>query len=93
MIAMSSTGKIGVWRHVHWQTQNVLPILSFDAAGSFLVLGCNNGSICLTDMQKFPLRIKDNDLLITEVYKDPMNEPITAISVYLTPKTTSKSIF
>lgn len=42
------------------------------------------------DMQKFPLRMKDNDLLVTELYRDPSNDPITAISVYLTPKT-SKS--
>lgn len=41
-------------------------------------------------MQKFPLRMKDNDLLVTELYKDPTLDQITAISVYLTPKTTSK---
>lgn len=41
-------------------------------------------------MQKFPLRMKDNDLLVTELYRDPSNDHITAISVYLTPKTTSK---
>lgn len=40
-------------------------------------------------MQKFPLRMKDNDLLVTELYKDPTFDHITAISVYLTPKTTS----
>jgi len=44
------------------------------------------------DMQKFPLRMKDNDLLVTELYRDPSSEPITAISVYLTPKT-SKTIY
>lgn len=38
-------------------------------------------------MQKFPLRMKDNDLLVTELYRDPSNDSITAISVYLTPKT------
>lgn len=38
-------------------------------------------------MQKFPLRMKDNDLLVTELYRDPNLDPITAISVYLTPKT------
>lgn len=41
-------------------------------------------------MQKFPLRMKDNDLLVTELYKDPTLDHITAISVYLTPKTTSE---
>lgn len=41
-------------------------------------------------MQKFPLRMKDNDLLVTELYRDPANDQITSISVYLTPKTTSE---
>jgi len=40
-----------------------------------------------SDMQKFPLRMKDNDLLVTELYHDPSNDAITALSVYLTPKT------
>lgn len=44
-------------------------------------------------MQKFPLRMKDNDLLVTELYKDPALDHITAISVYLTPKTTSEFPF
>lgn len=44
-------------------------------------------------MQKFPLRMKDNDLLVTELYKDSSNDHITAISVYLTPKTTSKLFY
>lgn len=43
-----------------------------------------------SDMQKFPLRMKDNDLLVTELYRDPANDQITSISVYLTPKTTSE---
>lgn len=42
---------------------------------------------CFSDMQKFPLRMKDNDLLVTELYHDPSNDAITALSVYLTPKT------
>lgn len=46
--------------------------------------------ILISDMQKFPLRMKDNDLLVTELYKDPALDHITAISVYLTPKTTSE---
>ncbi|XP_055322322.1 SH3KBP1-binding protein 1 [Sitodiplosis mosellana] len=91
LVALSSIGKIGVWHAMtqHWQIQDLCPILSFDTAGSFLLLGCNNGSIYYIDMQKFPLRMKDNDLLVTELYKDPTLDHITAISVYLTPKTTS----
>lgn len=89
LVAISPSGKLGVWHAMtqHWQTQDVVPISSFDTAGSFLLLGCNNGCICYIDMQKFPLRMKDNDLLVTELYRDINNEAITAISVYLTPKT------
>ncbi|RZF43067.1 hypothetical protein LSTR_LSTR001245 [Laodelphax striatellus] len=91
LVALSPTGKIGVWHSMthNWQIQDVIPISSFDTAGSFLLLGCNNGSIYYIDMQKFPLRMKDNDLLVTELYRDPSHDPITAISVYLTPKTSA----
>ncbi|XP_017776819.1 PREDICTED: BTB/POZ domain-containing protein KCTD3 isoform X2 [Nicrophorus vespilloides] len=89
LVALSPSGKLGVWHAMtqHWQTQDVVPISSFDTAGSFLLLGCNNGCIYYIDMQKFPLRMKDNDLLVTELYRDPNCDPVTAISVYLTPKT------
>ncbi|XP_055966559.1 BTB/POZ domain-containing protein KCTD3 isoform X2 [Sorex fumeus] len=89
LVATSHTGKVGVWNAVtqHWQVQDVVPITSYDTAGSFLLLGCNNGSIYYIDMQKFPLRMKDNDLLVTELYHDPSNDAVTALSVYLTPKT------
>uniref|UniRef100_A0A671V8Y7 BTB/POZ domain-containing protein KCTD3 n=1 Tax=Sparus aurata TaxID=8175 RepID=A0A671V8Y7_SPAAU len=104
LVATSHTGKVGVWNAVtqHWQVQDVVPITSCDTAGSFLLLGCNNGSIYYIGihtlihmykhipvfyMQKFPLRMKDNDLLVTELYHDPSNDAITALSVYLTPKT------
>ncbi|KAF7235346.1 SH3KBP1-binding protein 1 [Varanus komodoensis] len=93
LIATSHTGKIGVWNAVtkHWQTQDMAPISSHDAAGSFLLLGCNNGSIYYVDVQKFPLRMKDNDLLVTELYRDPSEDAITALSVYLTPKSSEVS--
>ncbi|XP_048837131.1 SH3KBP1-binding protein 1 [Brienomyrus brachyistius] len=89
LIATSHIGKVGVWNAVtkHWQNQDVVPISSYDTAGSFLLLGCNNGSIYYIDVQKFPLRMKDNDLLVTELYRDPSEDAITALSVYLTPKT------
>ncbi|MGH0152828.1 UNVERIFIED_CONTAM: hypothetical protein FKN15_059293 [Acipenser sinensis] len=80
----SEIGKSGYYCS---RVQDVVPITSYDTAGSFLLLGCNNGSIYYIDMQKFPLRMKDNDLLVTELYHDPSNDAITALSVYLTPKT------
>ncbi|XP_061682914.1 SH3KBP1-binding protein 1 isoform X2 [Syngnathoides biaculeatus] len=47
LIATSHAGKVGVWNAVtkHWQNQDVVPISSYETAGSFLILGCNNGSI------------------------------------------------
>ena len=47
LVAISNTGKVAVWQSVqrHWQLQDVEPICSYDAAGSFLLLGCANGSI------------------------------------------------
>lgn len=35
-------------------------------------------------MEKFPLRLKDDSLLINEFYNDPKGEAITALSVYMT---------
>ncbi|XP_005106240.1 BTB/POZ domain-containing protein KCTD3 [Aplysia californica] len=89
LVALSRTGKVGVWHSMtqHWQIQDVVPITSYDTAGSFLLLGCKDGSIYYIDMQKFPLRMKDNDLLVTELYSDPTCDMVTALSVYLTPKT------
>lgn len=47
------------------------------------------GVCVVADVQKFPLRMKDNDLLVTELYRDPTEDAITALSVYLTPKTST----
>ena len=41
--------------------------------------------LCPTDMEKFPVRMKDNDLLVTQLFEDPCKEAITALSVYFTP--------
>ena len=77
LVGTSSVGKIGVWNSLSqlWQTQDITPINCFDTAGSFLLLGGKNGKIFYVDMQKFPLRMKDNDLLVTELYKDPLGMP------------------
>lgn len=96
------SGRVGVWHatSTHWLVQGLgqrqsrsttyQSITAYDKAGcNFLLLGSRNGSIYLIDMQKFPLRMKDGDLLINELYEDPDGEEITAISCYLTrtPKT------
>ena len=68
---MHCSGRIGVWNSLaqHWQSQELAPVTAHDTAGSFLLLGSSNGSIHYIDMQKFPLRMKDNDLLVTELYR------------------------
>lgn len=89
MVALSKLGKVGIWHSMtqNWQVQDITPISCHDTAGSSLLLGCTNGAMYYIDMQKFPLRMKDNDLLVTELYRDPNEDSITAISVFLTPKT------
>ncbi|CAI2353564.1 unnamed protein product [Caenorhabditis sp. 36 PRJEB53466] len=91
MVALSRTGKVGIWHSAtqNWQAQDVQPISCYDTAGSSLILGCANGSMNHIDMQKFPLRMKDNDLLVTELFRDPNGETITSLSVFLTPKTSA----
>ncbi|CAO4376394.1 unnamed protein product [Caenorhabditis nigoni] len=91
MVALSKTGKVGIWHSAtqNWQAQDVQPISCYDTAGSSLILGCANGSMNHIDMQKFPLRMKDNDLLVTELFRDPNGDTITSLSVFLTPKTSA----
>ena len=86
LIATSRTGKIGVRNAVTqaWQLQDMRAILSHDRAGSLLLLGCGDGCIYYVDLAKFPLRMKDNDLLVNHLYSDPNGEAITALSVYFT---------
>uniref|UniRef100_A0A3Q3WDK2 BTB domain-containing protein n=1 Tax=Mola mola TaxID=94237 RepID=A0A3Q3WDK2_MOLML len=72
LIATSHTGKVGVWNAVTKHWQ-----VAVSSAVALVILY----------VQKFPLRMKDNDLLVTELYRDPNEDAITALSVYLTPKT------
>lgn len=91
LIALSKN-YIGVWRSQTWQSQRVASITSYDVGGgSFLFLGASNGSIYYIDMEKFPLRMSDNDLLVSELFRDPSvpSVAITSLSVYLPTKTKS----
>ena len=90
LIALS-LNYVGVWRAQQWQSQRVATITSYDVIGSFLFIGAHNGSIYYIDMEKFPLRMIDNDLLVSELFKDPSTPSvaITALSVYLPTKTKS----
>jgi len=86
LVATCQTGKVAVWNSVtkNWQAQETKPIISSDVAGSLLFLGCSEGTILYVDMEKFPLRLKDDSLLINQFYNDPKGEAITALSVYMT---------
>ena len=51
-----------------------------------LFIGCADGCIYCVDMAKFPLRMKDNDLLVSKLYCDPERNKgisITAIRYLL----------
>ncbi|MEQ2212334.1 BTB/POZ domain-containing protein kctd3, partial [Xenoophorus captivus] len=79
LVATSHTGKVGVWNAVtqHWQVQDVVPITSCDTAGSFLLLGCTNGSIYYIGTNTFaPVLLdlseilsQDKDRLIITLYR------------------------
>jgi len=86
LVATCQSGRVAVWNSVtkNWQVQDTKPISCYDVAGSLLFLGCNQGTIFYVDMEKFPLRLKDDSLLINEFYNDPKGEQITAMSVYMT---------
>lgn len=70
----------------------MVQISCYDTAGSVLLLGCVNGCIYYYDMQKFPLRIKDNDLLITELFRDLNVDTITVRFNPLLPTCIRKSL-
>ncbi|NWW95784.1 SHKB1 protein, partial [Rhynochetos jubatus] len=77
LIATSHAGKIGVWNAVtkHWQVN------AGDAGGGARPPPASPRTLYV---QKFPLRMKDNDLLVTELYRDPAGDAVTALSLYLT---------
>eukprot|EP00049_Salpingoeca_infusionum_P024510 m.16103 g.16103 ORF g.16103 m.16103 type:complete len:648 (+) comp6928_c0_seq2:389-2332(+) len=86
LVAVSfSKGDVGVRnaRTLLWQVQTVGPLGAFDASSNQLLFGTTSGKILLVDLQKFPLRLKDNDLLVNTLYKDPNAEAITALSVFM----------
>ncbi|KAI6652755.1 SH3KBP1-binding protein 1 [Oopsacas minuta] len=87
LVAISSVGKVGVWHYSNqnWTAQGVYEITSYTSVGSLLVWGSSNGIINSIDVQKFPLRMSDNDLLIVELFNDPLHEPPTAMSVFGNP--------
>ncbi|EDQ87866.1 uncharacterized protein MONBRDRAFT_33122 [Monosiga brevicollis MX1] len=84
LVALAQSGKVGVRNartHV-WQVQNVAKIECFAVSGTTLLLSAPGGYIYVVDLEKFPLRLKDNDLLVSIFYVDPHRETITAMSVY-----------
>lgn len=63
-------------------TQLDIQITCYGHAGSLLLFGSSQGKLFLFDLDKFPLRLKDNDLLINLLYTDPDGAAVTALSVY-----------
>jgi hypothetical protein len=97
LVALSfPQGRVGVWHagSPNWLEQALghqvaQVITAYDKVDcikycNYLLLGTQRGALFLIDMHKFPLRLKDGDLLISELYQDPDREEITSISCYLT---------
>lgn len=98
MVALGfNQSRVGVWHQGSppWLEQSLSSsngsqvITAYDKVDcvkfcNYLLLGSRIGALFLVDMHKFPLRLKDGDLLINQVYEDPDGEEITAISCYLT---------
>eukprot|EP00911_Craspedida_sp_UC1_P001158 UC1_evm1s871 len=87
LVATSSRGCIGVHNATtqRFKVQRVAPITALARAGGLLLFGDAEGTIASVDLEKFPLRMKDDDLLVTRLYRDPNGEAITALSVYNAP--------
>lgn len=86
LLAVSENSEnMAVWnaaRQGRWQQHKVPEkVLCLESVSTFVYLGSDTGRIHYTDLQKFPLRTKDNSLLVTELHSDPLKEPITALSV------------
>ncbi|KAJ3320418.1 BTB/POZ domain-containing protein kctd3 [Blyttiomyces sp. JEL0837] len=87
LVVLSMQGRIGFWNGFTqtWSVKDIPKIQCFDASGSLLFLGGQNGKISYIDLEKFPLRLSDDSLLINDFYQSPSPSPITCLSVYLTP--------
>ena len=77
--------RMAVWnaaRQGRWQQHKVPEkALCLESVSTFVYLGSETGKIHFTDLQKFPLRTKDNSLLVTELHSDPIKEPITGTAL------------
>lgn len=64
-------------------TNSVCMITAFNSyMMDYLFLSSNHGVIYLIDMQKLPYRLRDGELLMNKIYKDPDGEEITTISCF-----------
>ncbi|CAB1348628.1 unnamed protein product [Coregonus sp. 'balchen'] len=99
MVAVASGTEIILWTICPDGNGNEIGVFSLNVpvealffVGNQLIATSHTGKVGVWNAvtkhwQKFPLRMKDNDLLVTELYRDPTEDAITALSVYLTPKT------
>jgi len=93
LIVLSKEGCIGFWNGFSqtWLVKDIPLITCFDSSGSLLFFGDNQGRITYIDIEKFPLRLSDESLLINDFYLNPTPSTITCLSVYFTPFSGSSS--
>lgn len=93
LIVIHLFGKISCWNLItqQWQFQNLPPISCYSMTGNNLLLGFHDGYIKYVDMDKFPLRLKDNDILVATLYKDVEGSAITALSFMFTARNSNNN--
>ena len=87
LVALSfDSGCVALWHGLaqQWQMQRLPKLSSCDkTTAGLLLLGSTNGIIYCIDLQKFPVRMRDNDVLVVKLFEDPLQEAITSLSVYV----------
>ncbi|KAJ3214778.1 SH3KBP1-binding protein 1 [Dinochytrium kinnereticum] len=87
LIVLSKVGRVGFWNPFtqSWLVKDITGISSFDTSGSLLFLGRTDGRISYINIEKFPLRLSDDSLLVNDFFQSPSPIAVTSLSVYLTP--------
>ena len=84
IVALSFGGMFAVWHYSRdFQQQKVESICSYDECGRMMFFGHKNGIIRYFNAETLPVRLEDNKIILTDLYHDQKNDPITALNVRL----------
>merc|ERR1712226_875560 len=82
IIALNDEGNFAVWHYSrNFQQQKLEPITSYDSCGPMMFFGHKTGSIRYFNAEILPVRMEDSKIILTDLYHDQENDPITALNV------------